>query len=103
MKIDNIFRAIIGALAAIFVSSCVAPDRQHQIVISARDQQMGLFDKGKLIAMYPVSTSKFCLGDRPGSYGTPLGKLEIAQKIGDGAPLGAVFKDRRRTGEIVAV
>jgi lipoprotein-anchoring transpeptidase ErfK/SrfK len=90
-------------LVTLFLSSCVAPDRQHQIVISAREQRMALLDKGKLIAMYPVSTSKFCLGDRPGSYGTPLGKLEIAQKIGDGAPLGAVFKDRRRTGEIVAV
>ncbi len=27
--------------------------------------------------------------------GTPLGRLEIAKKIGDGAPSGAVFKDRR--------
>jgi lipoprotein-anchoring transpeptidase ErfK/SrfK len=28
--------------------------------------------------------------------------MQIAQKIGDNAPPGAVFKDRRRTGEIVA-
>ena len=27
--------------------------------------------------------------------------MEIAKKIGDNAPLGTVFKDRRRTGEIV--
>jgi hypothetical protein len=31
-----------------------------------------------------------------------LGKFEVAKKIGDNAPLGAVFKDRVRTGEIVA-
>ena len=37
----------------------------------------------------------------PGASGTPLGALEIAQKIGGGAPSGAVFKDRRPTGEIV--
>ena len=54
------------------------------------------------LATYPVSTSKFGLGDAPGSSGTPLGELEIAEKIGGGAPRGAVFKDRRRTGEIVA-
>jgi lipoprotein-anchoring transpeptidase ErfK/SrfK len=54
------------------------------------------------MAVYPVSTSKFGLGDWPGSYRTPLGRLEIAKKIGDQAPSGAVFKDRRRTGEIVA-
>jgi lipoprotein-anchoring transpeptidase ErfK/SrfK len=32
-----------------------------------------------------------------------LGELEIANKIGDGAPAGTVFKDRRRTGEIIPV
>lgn len=103
MKIDNFLRPIALALIAIFVASCAAPDTQHQMVISARDQKMAVLDNGTLVALYPVSTSKFGLSDRPGSYGTPLGKLEIAEKIGDGAPLGAVFKDRHRTGEIVAV
>jgi lipoprotein-anchoring transpeptidase ErfK/SrfK len=62
---------------------------------------MVLLEDGAPISTYPVSTSKFGLGDLPGSRGTPLGTLEIAQKIGGGAPSGAVFKDRRRTGEIV--
>jgi hypothetical protein len=54
------------------------------------------------MATYPVSTSKFGLGDSLRSSRTPLGQLEVAKKIGDNAPLGAVFKDRIRTGEIVA-
>lgn len=62
---------------------------------------MALLEDGKPLATYPVSTSKFGLGDAPGTRATPLGNLEIARKIGDGAPSGAVFKDRRRTGEIV--
>jgi hypothetical protein len=86
-----------------FLSSCVAPDRDHHIVISARDQKLALIEKGKLIAIYPVSTSKFGLGDGRGTYRTPLGHLEIAQKVGDSAPLGTVFKDRRRTGEIIPI
>src|SRR4029078_7221929 len=53
------------------------------------------------MATYPLSTSKFGLGDWRGSRFTPLGKMQIAQKIGDNAPPRAVFKDRRRTGEIV--
>jgi hypothetical protein len=89
-------------LLALFIASCAAPDTRHQIVISAREQKLALLDRGNLMAIYPVSTSKFGLGDRPGSYCTPLGKFEIAKKIGDGAPSGAVFKDRLRTGEIVA-
>ncbi len=63
---------------------------------------MALLQDGVPLASYPVSTSKFGLGDVPGSSGTPLGKLEIARKIGAGAPAGAVFKDRQRTGEIVS-
>jgi lipoprotein-anchoring transpeptidase ErfK/SrfK len=90
-------------LFALFFSSCVAPDTQHQILISARDQKMVVLDQGKLMAVYPVSTSKFGLGDWRGSYRTPLGELEVADKIGDGMPPGTVFKDRRRTGEVVDV
>jgi hypothetical protein len=96
-------RSIALAFIAIGISSCVAPDMQHQILISAREQKMAVLDQGNLLAVYPVSTSKFCLGDRPGSYGTPLGQLEVADKIGDGAPIGTVFKDRHRTGEVIPI
>src|SRR5207248_5151001 len=89
-------------LTALFLSSCVTPkDVQHHIVISVKDQKLALLDSEKLVAIYPVSTSKYGLGDWRGSYRTPLGELEIAQKIGDGMPPGTVFKDRIRTGEIV--
>ena len=91
----------IAVLFALLVGSCAAPDTQHQIVISTREQKLALLDRGNVIAIYPVSTSKFGLGDWPGSRYTPLGRLEIAKKIGDNAPLGAVFKDRLRTGEVV--
>src|SRR5205085_6515665 len=91
------------ALAAIttLVTSCVAPDTRHRIVISIPEQRLALLDNGALIATYPVSTSKFAIGDAPGSRGTPLGELEIAKKIGGGAVMGTVFKDRRPTGEVL--
>src|SRR5436190_11106505 len=88
-------------LVALFLASCAAPDTQHHIVISTRDQKLAVLDRGTLLTTYPVSTSKFGLGDSLRSSRTPLGQLEIAKKIGDSAPLGAVFKDRIRTGEIV--
>ncbi len=62
---------------------------------------MAVLEDGALLTNYPISTSKYGVGDAPGSCRTPLGNLEIAQKIGGEAPSGAVFKDRRRTGEIV--
>jgi lipoprotein-anchoring transpeptidase ErfK/SrfK len=91
----------IAVLFALLVGSCAAPDTRHQIVISTREQKLALLDRGNVMAIYPVSTSKFGLGDWPGSRYTPLGRLEIAKKIGDNAPPGAVFKDRLRTGEVV--
>src|SRR6266704_2996179 len=91
----------IAILVPIIISSCAAPDTQHHIVISTREQKLALLDRSNVMAIYPVSTSKFGLGDWQRSSYTPLGKLEIAKKIGDNAPPGAVFKDRRRTGEIV--
>ena len=102
MKIDIFGRAILLGAIATIVGSCAAPDTRHHIVISTREQKLALLDRGNLMAIYPVSTSKFGLGDWPGSSCTPLGELEVAQKIGDRAPSGAVFKDRRCTGEIVA-
>ena len=60
-----------------------------------------LVDDGARTAVYPVSTSKFGLGDNWGSMATPLGMLQVAQKIGDHAPVGAVFHNRRFTGEIL--
>jgi lipoprotein-anchoring transpeptidase ErfK/SrfK len=92
-----------AALALLsLLASCATPkDVQHHVVISVKDQKLALLDHEKLVAIYPVSTSKYGLGDWRASFRTPLGELEIAQKVGDGMPPGTVFKDRRRTGEIV--
>lgn len=101
-KIDIFIRAILLVATSIIIASCAAPDTQHRIVISTRDQKLALFDQGNLMAIYPISTSKYGLGDFRGSNRTPLGELEVADKIGGGALPGTVFKDRRRTGEVLA-
>jgi hypothetical protein len=93
---------LVFLVLALFLGSCAAPhDTAHRVIVSAHDQRLALIDSGHLVATYPISTSKFGLGDSRGSFRTPLGKLTVAEKIGNGAPLGAVFKDRHRTGEIV--
>ena len=81
--------------------SIPAPTLSTRVVISIRDQKLMLFENGGIAATYPVSTSKYGLGDNWGSLATPLGLLQVAQKIGDRAPVGAVFHNRRWTGEIL--
>ncbi len=97
--------AVRGASALsviLFAASCATPDTRHHVVISVPEQRLAVLDQGALMTTYPISTSKFALSDTPGSRGTPLGELEVAEKVGANAPLGAVFKSRRRTGEVLA-
>src|SRR5438552_16929636 len=72
-----------------------------EIVISVPEQQLALSDRGKLISKYPISTSRFGLGDGNGTYRTPLGVLFVSAKFGDRLPVGAVIKNRVPTGEVV--
>ena len=93
---------MMGLAGMVTMTSCATRfDRDHKMIVSARDQKMVVLKKGKKIREYSISTSKFGLGDGKGSYRTPLGKMQVASKHGDGAPKGAVFKARQRTGEVV--
>jgi hypothetical protein len=87
---------------AVSLAGCATRDAEHFVRISIPEQKMMVLDKGVEIARYDVSTSKFGVGDRPGSFATPLGTMEIAKKIGGGEPSGMKFHGRRPTGEIVA-
>jgi lipoprotein-anchoring transpeptidase ErfK/SrfK len=95
-------RPLLLAAAVALLAGC-AGDTRHVILISTGDQRMVVLDRGKLVASYPVSTSKYGLGDGFGSYCTPMGLMKVRKKIGAGAPAGAVFKSRRLTGEVIAV
>ena len=88
-------------LTSLFFTSCATKDVHHVMLVSVEDQKLALYRKGKRVATYPVSTSKFGIGDRPGSNRTPIGEMEVARKIGGGQPQGMVFKGRRPTGEVL--
>jgi lipoprotein-anchoring transpeptidase ErfK/SrfK len=68
---------------------------QPKIHISVSKQELTLKTGRKKLAAFPVSTSQFGLGSKEGSMKTPTGRFRIAEKIGDGMPLGTVFKSRR--------
>ena len=68
---------------------------QPKIHISVKKQELSLKSGRKKLVAYPVSTSRFGLGTKEGSMKTPTGRFRIAEKIGDGKPVGTVFKSRR--------
>jgi hypothetical protein len=80
----------------------VAPRLQAtEIVISIKNQTMSVMEGRKCTAEFPVSTSKFGLGDRFHSFRTPTGTFAIDRKVGGNLPLGAVLKGLSFTGEVL--
>jgi len=94
----SVILSVISATSAF----AIAPlDTSNQLIISVRDQKLMLLRNGSKVAVYPVSTSMFGLGDAWGRMTTPLGYLAVEKKIGDNVPVGAVFHNRRLTGEVL--
>src|SRR5213596_2408156 len=94
--------AVIFSLISAGSAFAITPlDTSSQLVISVRDQKLMLVQNGAKVATYPVSTSMFGLGDSWGRMTTPIGYLAVEKKIGDNVPSGAVFHNRRLTGEIL--
>ena len=90
-----------GLLCPLLCQCTSLKPKGDELIVSVSDQRLVLLDDGQPVKSYPVSTSKFGLGSKSRSYKTPLGKMYVHQKIGDGARSGAVFKSRRPTGEVL--
>src|SRR5580765_4111977 len=93
--------SLISIAPAFSATQLTQLDPSHRVIISVRDQKLMLMENGGRVAIYPISTSKYGVGDFRGKMTTPLGYLMVAKKIGDTAPVGAVFHHRRWTGEIL--
>ncbi len=72
-----------------------------EVIISK--QRLFLKDKDRTLSSYPISISKYGIGNKSGSNKTPLGLHRIVNKLGRNAHLGAIFKHRRSTGKIARI
>lgn len=70
------------------------------IDIHVEGQVLTLFEAGRAVADWPVSTAAAGVGEKRGSNRTPRGRHVIRAKIGAGLPSGAVLAGRRWTGEV---
>ncbi len=73
------------------------------LVIRVDEQLLYEWDSARIRGVYPVSTAARGTGNREGSLQTPLGLHWVAQRIGDAAPVGAIFRGRADTGEIANI
>jgi lipoprotein-anchoring transpeptidase ErfK/SrfK len=72
----------------------VKKSAQASIHISVAKQRLTLKRGRRVERTYPVSTSKFGLGSKEGSFKTPTGRFRIADKIGAGEPIDTAFNAR---------
>jgi hypothetical protein len=75
----------------------VAPTK-YVLAVNIARQKVSLFEDGGLVRTMPASTSRFGIGEIEGSNCTPLGLHCIAEKVGEGEPVGTVFKERKVVG-----
>ena len=73
---------------------------KYRLVVSISSQTLTLYSDSKLVADYPVSTSKYGIGSEPDSYKTPLGKHRICFKKGEGEELGTIFINGTPSGNL---
>jgi UDP-N-acetylmuramate--alanine ligase len=69
------------------------------LLVDTALQTLSVIENGEVIKQYPVSTSRYGIGNRENSLMTPCGVHRIAEKYGHGAPVGRVFRDRLDTGD----
>jgi hypothetical protein len=100
-RMKNLLRLFVAAAAVFTALAAASRAAIPAIVVSVPDQRLAIVENGVCVAQFPVSTSKFGVGDRPRSFATPVGLLQVASKIGANAPAGAVFRGQRWTGEIL--
>ena len=94
-----------GALAGLAAASACADEVTPQpleVIISVAEQKMAVLRDGGVIRKFPISTSRFGIGDAYGSYKTPLGHLKVCDKVGDALASGTVIKHRSATSEVLA-
>lgn len=68
------------------------------LVVSVDDQTLRVFRGDECIREFPVSTSSRGTGFEENSFRTPTGRFRICERIGDGEPIGTIFKSRVPVG-----
>lgn len=72
-------------------------------IVSIEQQVLYLFENNKFICSYPVSTSRYGIGQQEGSNQTPIGIHCVKEKIGAEAKHAEVFVSRKSTNSIAMI
>jgi len=68
--------------------------------VSVKEQMLRVIQGTSVLFEAPCSTAAKGSGSKANSFQTPLGWHSIAEKFGEGAPWGRIFRDKRATNDI---
>ena len=101
---QNTKAEIISELIVDFISSKYSKEKlDNFIYIGVKRQKLYLFEANIISKIYKVSTSLKGAGNEMSSYKTPLGLHFIYEKIGNNAPIGTLFINKKNTNKIVEI
>ncbi|MBH20005.1 MAG: hypothetical protein CL851_06200 [Crocinitomicaceae bacterium] len=101
---QNTKAEIISELIVDFISSKYSKEKlDNFIYIGIKRQKLYLFEANIISKIYKVSTSLKGAGNEMSSYKTPLGLHFIYEKIGNNAPIGTLFINKKNTNKIVEI
>ena len=83
------------------VNEFVKNNEKSSYILINIDEQKLIYKSKFRTYTYSISSSVNGLGNKKDSYKTPFGKHIISEKIGEDLPLGAVFKGRKWTKEVI--
>lgn len=76
---------------------------QKILIVSIAEQRLYCLKNQKLHSNYSISTAEAGIGNKSGSYQTPIGIHRVAEKIGDKTPIASIFKARKNTQSIAEI
>lgn len=101
---QNTKAEIISELIVDFISSKYSKEKlDNFIYIGIKRQKLYFFEANIISKIYKVSTSLKGAGNEMSSYKTPLGLHFIYEKIGNNAPIGTLFINKKNTNKIVEI
>ena len=101
---QNTKNEIISELIVDFIASKYSKEKLDKFIyIGVKRQKLYLFEANLISKIYKVSTSSKGAGNEISSYKTPLGMHYIYEKIGDNAPIGTLFINKKNTNKIIKI
>lgn len=97
-----IFSLLTFLCITISFTSVSSKEKVH-IIVKIGEQRLYLLKGDTVIKEYPISTSKYGIGSKEGSYKTPIGLHKISRKIGGGAQIGTIFIGGKNMGRIASI